>query len=181
MSCNNHHGCCCQGKSSENQNKHNCCNEGRKSYQKEILLTEQEAEFLMQLAQTPFLPLARFVLKSSKSSHLESVALAPVYLNNKTDSMESVKNTADVLKSLAGKGLITLDYEVPLQNGNYTAYSDSLLYAYFIETVSEGSNRDGFLFDIAALELGSIALTQLGQNAIIDLGKLQHLIGNHLI
>lgn len=164
--------CCHDSGHSDHENTHICggCNCGH--HQTEIQITEEETEFLKQLAQTPFLPLARFVLKSTKSSHLESVALAPVYLNDKADSMETVKSTAAVLKSLNEKGLITLDYEEPLENGNYLDYSDSALYAFFKETVAQAKDKDGYLFDIPGLELGSIALTYLGQIAIENLDKL---------
>ncbi len=126
----------------------------------------------MQLAQTPFLPLARFLLKSSKSEHLESVALAPVYINNKYDNMESVKSRSAILKNLASQGLITLDYNEPLVNGNYQDYLESELYIYFIQTVEQGKGKDGFLFDIPDIELGSIALTALGQAAIRQIDSL---------
>ncbi|MBN7771852.1 Abi-alpha family protein [Clostridium aminobutyricum] len=170
---NTHQGCCCQDSSDSTQEQgHSCggCHCG--PHQTEIQISEEETEFLKQLAQTPYLPLAQFVLKSTKSSHLESVALAPVYINNRTDSMETVKSMAVVLESLKDKGLITLDYEEPLENGNYTDYSDSALYAYFKETVAQTKDKDEFLFDIPSLEFGSIALTYLGQLAIESLDKL---------
>jgi hypothetical protein len=170
---NIHKDSCCQDSSGKTQeDEHICggCNCGH--HQTEIQISEEETEFLKQLAQTPYLPLARFVLKSTKSSHLESVALAPVYICDRTDSMETVKSMAVVLGSLKEKGLITLDYEEPLENGNYIDYSDSALYAYFKETVAQAKGRDDFLFDIPSLELGSISLTYLGQIAIENLDKL---------
>lgn len=170
---NTHKGSCCQDRSGSSQdNEHICggCNCGQ--HQTEIQISEEEIAFLKQLAQTPYLPLARFVLKSTKSSHFESVALAPVYINNKTDSMETVKSMATVLESLEEKGLITLDYDEPLENGDYADYSDSSLYAYFKETVAQTKGKDEFLFDIPSLELGSIALTNLGQIAVANLDKL---------
>jgi len=168
-----HQGCCCHGSGDENQESgHGCggCNCGHR--QTEIQIVEEEIEILNQLAQTPYLPLASFVLKSTKSAHLESVALAPVYLNDRADSMETVKKTAAILKSLENKGLITLDYEEPLENGNYTDYADSPLYAYFKETVAQAKGQEEFLFDIPSLELGSIALTYLGQIAVKNWDQL---------
>ena len=162
-----HGGCCCQHDSHTNQeSSHGCGGCGCGSHQAEIQLSPEEMEFLKQLAQTPYLPLARFVLKSTKSDHLESVALAPVYLQDKQDSMDTVKSMGAVLKSLEEKGLLTLDYEEPLENGDYTDYSHSALYAYFKETVAQSKVNEGFLFDIPDLELGSIALTYLGQTII---------------
>lgn len=169
-----HHGSCCHDHSDDEQKEgHSCggCHCGH--HQTEIEITEEEMVFLTQLAQTPYLPLARFVLRSTKSSHLASVALAPVYLDQKTDMMEMVKSKGAVLESLAHKGVITLDYDEPLENGDYTAYSASELYAYFTETVAEGKakGKDDFLFDTPSLELGSIALTDVGRQVIQLLDK----------
>ena len=169
MSFNNDHHDCCHGHGSEHH-EHTCCAGHQK---REILLSDEETQFLRCLAQTPFLPLARFVLRSSKSTHLESVALAPVYLSDKDESMESVKKTASILLNLAEYGLITLDYDEPLQNGDYAVYSNSSLYTYFTETVTEGSKNKDFLFDTAALELGSIALTHLGRTVIKNMDTFQ--------
>ena len=132
----------------------------------------EEKDFLYQLAQTPYLPLARFVLKSTKSSHFESVALAPVYLQDKTDSMETVKGIGAVLKSLEERGHLTLDYEEPLKNGDYSDYENSDLYAYFRETAAQAAKHDDYLYDIPDLELGSIALTYSGQLAIDRMNRL---------
>lgn len=164
--------CCHGGGDKDRHGEHSCggCCGGH--HQEEIQMSEEEIEFMKQLAQSPYLPLARFVLKSSKSSHLESVALAPVYINNRADSMETVKHMAAILKSLEGKGLITLDYELPLENGNYADYSESELYAYFKETVAQAEDKEEFLYDMPSIELGSIALTYLGQIAIENLDKL---------
>lgn len=170
-----HSGCCCHDSSDNNtDNGHSCgggcgCGGHQSS---EIQISEEEIEVLKQLAQTPYLPLTRFILKSSKSDHLESVALAPVFLNDRTDSMETVKRMGTVLKALESKELITLDYEEPLENGNYDDYINSSLYAYFKETASHAKEQDGFLFDIPSLELGSIGLTSIGQMAIDQLDQL---------
>lgn len=166
-------GCCCKSRSGEDATEEHSCSKGGCCHQKaELFISDEEAEFLMQLAQTPFLPLARFLLKSSKSEHLESVALAPVYINNKCDSMECVKIRSAVLESLASQGLITLDYNEPLTNGNYQDYLESELYIYFIQTVEQGKGKEGFLFDIPDIEVGSIALTALGRAAIRQIDSL---------
>lgn len=173
----NHKDGCCHGGGNDQHDHHDhahghgcgggCCCANRKT----APLTAEETEVLKQLAQTPYLPLARFVLKSTKSNHFESVALAPVHLKDKTDSMELVKSTGAVLKSLEERGFLTLDYEEPLKNGNYTEYENSDLYAYFKETVAQAGNHDDYLYDIPDLEHGSIALTYSGQQAIIEMDQ----------
>ncbi|QOX62662.1 hypothetical protein FRZ06_04515 [Anoxybacterium hadale] len=190
----NHKGGCCHGSGSHHHTEqdhqdhdhhdhhdhdehnhahgHGCCGGGCCASRKSAApLSAEETEFLIQLAQTPYLPLTRFVLKSTKSNHFESVALAPVHLKDKTDSMEVVKSTGAVLKSLEERGFLTLDYEEPLENGNYSEYENSDLYAYFKETVAQAENHDDYLYDIPELELGSIALTYSGQQAIIKMDQ----------
>lgn len=153
-------GCCHEG----DQMPQSCC-----GCRREILVSEPEADFLMRLAQIPFLPVVRFLLKSSLSSHLESEALAPVYLERSDDSLDTVKETGKVLKALKQKGLLSLDYDRPLEGGDYSLYERSKLFAYFKETVAEGSRRPGHLFNLPLLECGSIALTALGQQAVEQL------------
>ena len=158
MNC--HRGGCRAG----NQSPESCCR-----CRREILVSEPEADFLMRLAQIPFLPVVRFWLKSSLSSHLELEALAPVYLEKSEDSLDTVKTTGKVLKALEQKGLLTLDYDRPLSGGDYSLYESSVLYNYFKETVAKGSRRPGYLYDLPFLECGSIALTTLGQQAVEQL------------
>ncbi len=160
-----HNGCCQSGDKNIKGTNTGCCCGGchAAAPQEEVSVSTEELQFLQKLAQTPYLPLASFLLKSTQSNHLESVALAPVYLNSKADSMETVKNTASLLKSLHEKGLISLDYEEPLENGDYSEYTDSESYAYFKETVAEAEGKKDFLFDTPSLELGSMALTYTGQ------------------
>jgi len=160
MSC-----CKAQGKTIE---KKSCCG-GCCCKRKRITLSESEIAFVSRLSQTPFLPITRFIMKSSKSEHISSVALAPVYIEDKTDSMEQVKDVSSALISLCDYGIISLDYEIPLENYDYTFYESSELYAYFKETVREGQDKQGFLFDTPVLECGSLALTALGQQAIENL------------
>jgi len=129
-------------------------------------LTEQGVDFLRLMAQTPFLPLGCFVLKSSHSNHLESVAFAPVYLTEKQDDMDAVKEKAKVLEQLEEYGIITLDYDIPLENYDYEDFKKSAAFNYFKDTVEEGKQKPDFIFDIASIEFGSIALTPLGRAAM---------------
>ena len=119
--------------------------------------------FLRQMAQTPFLPLGCFVLKSSHSNHLESVAFAPVYLTEKLEDMDTVRENAKALEQLEEYGIITLDYDIPLVNYDYEVFKKSAAFNYFKDTVEEGKKNPDFIFDIASIEFGSIALTSVGQ------------------
>jgi hypothetical protein len=128
--------------------------------------TEGETAFLRLLAQAPFLPVGRFLLKSGRSGQLASVALAPVFLTDGRDSMEIVRERGEVLKGLAEYGVITLDYHLPLKNYDYAVFTESDAYRAFQETVAEGRKQPGFLFDRGEIELGSLALTGFGQEAL---------------
>ncbi|MCB8815005.1 hypothetical protein [Desulfosporosinus shakirovi] len=125
-------------------------------------ITNEEIDVLMDLAQCSYLPVSRFVMSSSKEE-ARFVSLAPVYINVFDDSMETVKEIGTVLSGLEKKRFISLDYDIPLEDYDYTLHSKSVLFAYFTETVNEGKKNPSFLCDIAEIELGSIALTELGE------------------
>ena len=142
-----------------------CC------HHNQITLSEEEKQFLLLLAETPFLPVAKFLMKSSESEHIESVALAPVFLSNKNDSMETVKKTGQIIDRLAEHHIISLDYDIPLENCDYSDYEQSDIFAYLKETIAEGQSNPNFIFDTAALQLGSMALTGIGQDVLDKLGE----------
>ena len=127
-----------------------------------LTLTTREQAFIRCLAQLPFLPVAQFLLRSTKSEHLEAIALAPVYILDPEDTIDHIKETGIVLRGLEEKGLITLDYDVPLQNYDYQTYHSSAVYHSFQQTVEEAKTRSDFLYNIGVMELGSMALTQRG-------------------
>lgn len=140
----------------------------RRRYQ--IILTEEEAALLRLFAASPYLPAARFVMKSSKTPHATNIALAPVFLLSPEDDVKRAAHTAQLLLSLEDKGLIQIDYEMPLENANEEEFTSSPLFAYFTDTVLEGANRFHSVFDVAALELGSMGLTAIGRRAITQIG-----------
>ena len=73
-------------------------------------LTQGELSFLRQLGQIPFLPVAR------KADSIE-----PVYLEDTDYSQEEYSL---IMQCLEKKGLITLDYALPLARFDYAAYRD---------------------------------------------------------
>lgn len=154
-------GGCCGG-----HNHADGCGCGGSSSEGSIKITQGEFYMLMILAETPFLPLARFVMNSTKSDELQSIALAPVFLQEIDDTMEHVRVSGEILLALEGKGLVTLDYDQPLKGYTYSEYTNSEIYKSFKDTVAEGAQRGDFLFDTADIELGSFALTMLGQYAV---------------
>ena len=165
MDCHTH-GCSC-GSSEHTASRKGCC--GGSCSDKVITLSATAVAMLEKLAQIPFLPVTRFVMGSSKSPHLSSIALAPVYLENAEESMEQVKESAAALLQLSEYGLIDLDYDSPLERCDYALYEAADLYAYFKKTVQDGQQQADFLFDLPRLERGSLALTTRGQMAITQL------------
>lgn len=73
-------------------------------------LTEQEVELLDSFAQTPFLPVAR---RWSEET--------PTYLEAGADR---AADCAAAIMALQCKGLIRVDYDLPLVNFDYQAYED---------------------------------------------------------
>ena len=75
---------------------------------RELVLTEPEMAFLNQLAQIPFLPVAR-----------KMGDLNPVYLE---DGPERAEEYSLILQYLEKKGLISLDFDKPLKGFDEAAY-----------------------------------------------------------
>ena len=71
-------------------------------------LTELEVAFLRKLEQIPFLPVAR------KASDM-----VPIYLE---DTEHSTEEYSLILQCLEKKGLISLDYDLPIRGCDYGAY-----------------------------------------------------------
>lgn len=112
----------------------------------------------MLLAQIPFLPVVRFVGKSTKTARPGEAALAPVYLSSKDDPVSAVLENSLTLQALAAKRLITIDDDKPLQNYDYSVYEASEAYKDFL---LKNENPQ--------IECGSIALTSLGQEVLDSL------------
>ena len=138
-------------------------------------VTDSQKDFLHELAHRRFLPLARFTVEDSREKDFISTAMAPVFIRSVSDGMDAVKEAGAFLQRLADMGLVTLDYDLPLQGYGYEEYKQSSLYAYFRATVAEGAAKPGFLGDTPVLELGSIALTEAGARiAAAHCGREHH-------
>nr|WP_315019517.1 hypothetical protein [uncultured Aminipila sp.] len=161
-------GCSCtaHGHSHSQEQEENCGGCCSKQEQGPINLNKEELEILLELKEFNYLPISEFVMSSSENHHIRFSSLAPVYIRDLRDSMETVKRIGTVLKGLEKKELISLDYDIPLQGYDYTMHTESELYKYFIKTVEDGTDQPGFLCDRAEIELGSAALTLLGEKAV---------------
>ncbi len=167
MSEHNHsHGCGCGGHSHNHEHHachshtahYKCC--GKHKKENIEVITETELHFLKHLLEYKFLPVARFILKSSKEHSFQNTALSPVFIIDIKDSMKDVKNVGKKLIKLEDLGLITIDYDIPLKGYAYSEYTDSDIYEYFKQTVNEVKGKEGFLGDTPTMECGSIAPTQ---------------------
>ncbi|MBQ6836385.1 MAG: hypothetical protein IJO47_04970 [Clostridia bacterium] len=126
-----------------------------------------ELALMFELMETPFLPVCRFIMtKAGEEDTVRMTALAPVYFNAVDTTMEEAKQIGEALLHLEDKGIITLDYEVKLENYDYVEYRNSDLYKEFKKTVAEGAGKEGFLCDTAVLDMGSMALTAKGRAMI---------------
>ncbi len=158
--CANGSSCC--GGTGEHHHEHEhagCCGKHKKELDKNDL-TEDESCFLNKLLMYSFLPVARFVLKSSKEDDFLVYALSPVYIENENDTLSKVKFNGEILTALNEKGFIDIDYDIDIKNYDYSEYINSNIYKHFQKTVLEGKTQHNFLGDIAEIELGSIAITE---------------------
>ena len=149
--------CSCHSHSSDS-------GKGHAHSQEPLTISSDEKSVLLELTQCSQLPVSRFVMSSSTEKEARFVSLAPVYIKALDDSMESVKQKGSVLSQLEKKGLISLDYDSPMQGYDYTLHTNSALFAYFTETVNEAKKKPSFLCDTAEIEFGIIALTELGSS-----------------
>ncbi|PKM76660.1 MAG: hypothetical protein CVU90_11265 [Firmicutes bacterium HGW-Firmicutes-15] len=147
----------------DQNHSHSCCGDCCAHTLESLTINSKEISFLKKLVKCSYLPVSRFIMSSSIEEEAWLESLAPVYINSIDDSMETVKEIRTVLSELEKKGLISLDYDIPLQDYDYTQHTKSALFSYFKETVNEGKRNPSFLFDTAEIELGSIALTEFGE------------------
>jgi hypothetical protein len=127
-----------------------------------MVLTGREEAILRTIGGACCLPVARLIATKSDEEEVVIDCLSPVYLYDVGDTMEEVKEIGALLKGLEEKELLTLDYDRPIEGYDYALYTQSDLYAYFVRTIQEARGREGFLCDTPEIELGSMALTELG-------------------
>ena len=162
-----HHDCTCgHDHSHTHSHDHDCdcgCGHDHSHHHHEtVTLTTEEVNYLRILSETKELPVTRFLMRSSNSEHIESVALAPVHLMSEADSMNTVKLRASALTKLEEYGLVDLDYDTPILLCDYGMHERSELYAFFVKTLEEGKANPDFVFDVPALEKGKSMLSEMG-------------------
>lgn len=156
--------------------EHQCCDAdcGCGHHHHPVELSQPARDFLSVLGRYSYLPLAQFLMTSTKSSHLQSIALSPVYLTCGTESVPKVREVGEMLLDLEEMGLITLDFDQPLQNYDYEVYLQSASFHALEDAIKESRQREGFLFDGASLEKGSIAMTTQGQQVFGQFNHTHH-------
>ena len=161
------HNCCC-GNHDNTEHQHDCAGHehtdhthshdcGCEHHVNSIdELSQNETNFLHELLRRKHLPIASFITKSSTNGHFELAALKPVFIRSLGDTMDEVKEAGGFLELLENKGLITLDYDIPLDGYSYDEYKNCDLFSFYCNTVKES----GQSFDLPTLECGSMALTE---------------------
>ncbi len=128
--------------------------------------TPDQRTFLESFSKIAPLPIAKYVVKSTKEHSFESVALRDVCLRSAEDSLSLIKETAAFLQDLESANLIAIDYETTLPEESYAHFYTSTSYALFEETVAQGKEEETFLGDIASLECGIIVMTAWGKEQL---------------
>lgn len=124
-------------------------------------LSQNQVDFLHQLIHYQYLPVAQFLITSTTQAEFEVPALAPVFIRSVTDTIELVKEAGAFLAQLEQQGMITLDYDIPLEGYPYEEYHKSSAYTYFCQTVEEAKAVPNAVGDTANLILGSMAPTEV--------------------
>ena len=106
----------------------NCC--GSCGGCGQLILSEGEIKLLLSLAQIPFQPVAR-----------RADSEEPIYLEDPTLQAEEASL---LLQCLAKRGLISLDYDLPLKGWTYSAYASYPIHGSFALT-AKGQQAVEFL------------------------------------
>lgn len=135
----------------------------------QVTIHPLEEAFLAKLAQTPFLPVAQFVLHSQNPTQDPHMSLEPVYLETGKETLEEVKKIGEVMLSLADKNIISLDYDRPLEGSDPNLFQASEAFAMLQKTVEEGKTEENFPYEPPVIFPGSVCLTALGDLVIEQL------------
>ena len=122
-------------------------------------LNREERAILLELAQTPFLPLVQFVRRESYFAPLEPLEPSPVYLRTGEEDTAEIELISLALRRLASRGYLTLDYDIPLSGYDYVLYQTSALCRRLAQM------NPGYTI---LPKRGRMALTAAGQNAADD-------------
>ena len=122
-------------------------------------LNREERAILLELAQTPFLPLVQFVRRESYFAPLEPLEPSPVYLRTGEEDTAEIELVSLALRRLASRGYLTLDYDIPLSGYDYVLYQTSALCRRLAQM------NPGYTI---LPKRGSMALTAAGQDAADD-------------
>lgn len=122
-------------------------------------LSDMEKSLLDLLAQNPFLPLCRLLLRSHDNEELSFVMSAPVYLPYPDTTTEEVRSYGAALLSLQRRGYLTIDYDIPISGFDYDSWKDYDYYRSFVFSVEAPGVEP-------VMENGSTALTLSGQEAL---------------
>lgn len=168
MSCNCNEGCGCGG----HDHAHEGCGCGGHeeatpfyTYNQEPL-TDGQKTFLQQLAQCCYLPVVRYVVKSTKEADFQMAAFGPAFIQGDYNTMADLSQVRTFLSDLEKLGLLSLDYDIPLDGYDYAPYYESEVFTKLQETVAEGKNMSDFFGDTAAIETGSMALTEAAMDLL---------------
>ncbi|WP_409969493.1 hypothetical protein RFF05_06150 [Bengtsoniella intestinalis] len=129
-------------------------------------LSDAQKTFLQQMAQCCYLPVARYVVKSSKESDFQMGAFGPAFIQGDHHSRMELEQVRLFLTELEHLGLLSLDYDIPLDGYDYGIYGESEVFTQLKEAVADSQGKAGFLGDIATYEEGSMALTEAAMDLL---------------
>ena len=138
-----------------NNHTHDGCTCGC-NHSHEPLLTAKESDFLSLLETNKVLPVVQYVMKSTVESTFECIALPPVYLTNKDNSLEEVKERGEMIQKLYDMELIEIDFSTPVSSFSYDDYEQADVYTLLKNTIADAVGKPGFLVDHAVMLKGSM-------------------------
>ncbi len=129
-------------------------------------LSDGQKTFLQQMAQCCYLPVARYVVKSTKEDDFLMAAFGPVFIQGDHHTQVELEQVRSFLTELEQLGLLSLDYDIPLEGYDYAIYTESEVFKKLEKAVAEGQGLPGFFGDTATVETGSMALTEAAMDLL---------------
>ena len=112
----NHEGCSCCNHEHNHEHEHNHNDKSHTTFNKNPEINSGEKKFLFELIENKYLPISEFIMNNSENEEIGFIAFHPVYIETVNDTMDDIKKNALILCELEKKGLISLDYDIPIES-----------------------------------------------------------------
>lgn len=129
-------------------------------------LTKSETDFIAELLSHCYLPVTQFILEDKSQSDFSLEIYSPVYIANSEQIISATTEIGKMLENLEQRGILSLDYDIPLSNYDYDDYYKSLAYTSFEASANTEIAQTDSSDIYPTIRKGSMTLTQQYLTAI---------------